>query len=126
MEGFNLLLNLIKASNNFNKASNNLNPTRLFILRRKWYYGTFPAGYNVTLRPLVLLKDNYLGRFGSHSKNPRANHLAPENLNGHFIKGRTLNLGGRKDGRIDISIDVIHITNYIRIYCGLLRVNYRS
>ena len=32
-EGFNLFLNFIKASDNFNKANNNLNPTRLFILQ---------------------------------------------------------------------------------------------
>ena len=31
-ENFNLLFNLIKASNDFNKVSINLNPTRLFIL----------------------------------------------------------------------------------------------
>ena len=31
-EGFNLLPNLIKASDNFNKASNNLSPTHLLIL----------------------------------------------------------------------------------------------
>ena len=31
-EGFNFLLNLIKANNDFNKASISLNPTRLPIL----------------------------------------------------------------------------------------------
>ena len=118
MEGFNLFPDLIKVSNNFNLI-------RFFILGWRWYCGTFPAGYNATLGLLSLFKNNYLGHFSSHLKSPRADYLAPEGLDGHFIKGRIFNLGGRRDGRIDTFINVIRAVNCIRIYYGLLRINHR-
>ena len=40
------------------------------------------------------------------------------------MQGRIFNFGGRKDGRIDIFIEVIRAVNCIRIYYGLLRIDY--
>ena len=40
------------------------------------------------------------------------------------MQGRIFNFGGRRDGRIDISIDVICIVNYTRIHYDLLKVNH--
>ena len=97
-EDFNLFPDLIKASNNFNKASSNFNLTCLLVSRWRRYYGTFPAEYNITLGPLNLPKDNYLGHFSNDLKNARANYLAPKGLDGYFVKGRIFNLSGRRDG----------------------------
>ena len=40
------------------------------------------------------------------------------------MQGRIFNFGGRKDSRINTSIDVIRIANCTRIYYDLLKVNY--
>ena len=77
---------------------------------------------------MLLMLCDPLGHYlvtGSHPKNPRSDYLALEGLDGYLVQGRILNLGGRKDGRINMSIDVIRVINDIRIYCSLLRVDHR-
>ena len=109
---------------NLSEVNINLSLTRFLISGRKWYYGIFSAGYNATLGLPSSPKNNYFNRFHNYLKNPRADYFTPEGLDGYFVKGYTLNFGSRKDNQINIFIDIVCIANCIRIYYGLLRVNY--